>query len=189
MYIYAPGPKAETVPEPISSGDGPLLFLNLSFWWFPSSLSPESCFGCWSLHSSSSFLVFFSSLFHRCSDFISLLSSLSLVGLSYSRISAQHPLIYNQRKHPLLLGLDLFCLRLLEFTVTTISAGPCRLVPLPLSPPPSTNLHRLFVLFWLLDDSIKPFDSSLSLSFSLSVTFSSFISLLSILLVHLLWLW
>lgn len=147
MYIYALGMKAETVSEPISSGDGPLLFLTLSFLVVPLfAFSRVSFWLLESLHSSSYYLFFFSSLFHRCSDFISLLSSLSLVGLSYSRISAQHPLIYNQRKHPLLLGLDLFCLRLLEFTVTTISAGPCRLVPRP-SQPSSVYAFCIVYLF------------------------------------------
>lgn len=142
LCIYALGTKAETVPEPISSGDGPLLFLNLSFLVPLFAFSRVSFWLLESLHSSSYFLFFFSSLFHRCSDFISLLSSLSLVGLSYSRISAQHPLIYNQRK----LGLDLFCLRLLEFTVTTISAGPCRLVHRP-SQPSSVYAFCIVYLF------------------------------------------
>lgn len=30
LVIYALGTQAKQVPEPISSGDGPLLFLNLS---------------------------------------------------------------------------------------------------------------------------------------------------------------
>src|SRR5699024_5227548 len=92
VYIDALGTQAGTVPEPISNGDGPLLFLNLSFLVVPLfAFSRVSFWLLESLHSSSYFLFIFSSLFHRCSDSFSLLSSFSRWALIFPYLSPASP--------------------------------------------------------------------------------------------------